>query len=283
MNDIITKDGIHNTKIPNVKLYKASVPVLDCPFLYDNQLVILLQGSKIVKTSKEHISYNTNKYLVVPTTLPVEVKSSASKKEPLISIVIFLDKKMIFDIFDKLDFKERKIKKSSEIGLFTDVVTPDIEDIVYRLLKCLQSKNDSMILGKMLLKELFYRIILGDKSMFLHKLFLNTSVEAKISRIIRRIHEQYNEYLDVKTLSNLESMSVSSFHTHFKKVTSYSPKQYIKKLRLTKANDLLSNYTHQVNEVAYEIGYESVSQFSNEYKTYFGYSPKDTPKAFKLI
>ena len=278
VNDMISEDGLHDTKIPAVKLYKTTTPIQKCPNLYDNLLIIVLQGRKIVKTAKESIEYNPKKYLVVPTTLPLEVETLATKEEPLISLVIKLDKKIFFEIFDRLNVTEQSIEQSYDLALFTDTVTQDIEDIVFRLIKSLQSRNDSNILGEVLLKELFYRVVQGDKSMFLQKLFLNTTVEAKISRTLRRIHEQYNKSLDVKTLSRLEDMSSSSFHTHFKNITSYTPGQYIRNLRLTQANKLLGNYNYQVNKVAHEIGYESIPQFSHDYKAYFGFTPKDTPK-----
>ena len=282
VNNMIQEDGLYDTNIPAVKLYKTTTPIKSCPFLYDHHLVILLQGHKVVKTPRGSIEYNSKKYLVVPTTLPLEVETFATKEEPLISLVIKLDKKILFEIFDSLNLNEKDIVKSSDLAIFTDTITEDIEDALYRLVKSMQSQNDSKILGELLLKELFYRVVQGDKSMFLHKLFLNTTVESKISRSVRRIHDQLNKNLDVKTLSRFEDMSVSSFHTHFKNITSYTPRQYIKNLRLTKANNLLSNYNYQVNEVAYEIGYESVPQFSNDYKAYFGFTPKDTPKIFSF-
>jgi len=280
-NQLVDKEGFTDTKIPGVKLYKTTIGMTNTPILYDNLLIFMIQGSKIIKISKETFEYDNKKYLVVPTTLPLEVESFASEENPMLSITIAMDKKSIFEIFDKMDFNEKRAQKSSHLGVFTDKITEDIEDAIYRLLKSLHSKNDYTILGEMIVKEIFYRIILGDESMFLHRLFLNTSVEAKISRTIKRIHDQYNEHLDIETLSKLEDMSASSFHSHFKRITSYSPKQYIKRLKLTKANEMLKNYAILVHEVATQIGYESIPQFSNDYKTYFGYTPKDTPKSYE--
>jgi len=281
-NQLIIEDGFFDTPVANVKIYKTSDYTKSCPFLYDDYLVIVLQGKKFAKIPNKQLELNSQNYLVVPTTLPIDCETIASKEEPFISLVISLDKEILFEIFNKLDINEKRYEKNSDLCLFTDLVTPEIDDIIYRLLKSLQSKNDSIILGELLLRELFYRIILGDKSMLLNKLFLNTSVESKILRIIKHIHGQYNQSLDIDTLSRLEDMSSSSFHSHFKDITSYTPKQYIKKLRLTKAKEMLSNCKLLVNEVAYEIGYESIPQFSTDYKSYFGYAPKDTPKTYSI-
>ena len=104
-----------------------------------------------------------------------------------------------------------------------------------------------------------------------------------MTRTLRTIHNQYNIHLDIPTLAKEEDMSVSSFHTHFKNVTSLSPLQYIKKLRLNKAKDLLTRNNLQVNEAAYATGYESSSQFSKDFKSYYGYPPKEVKFAFEII
>ena len=87
--------------------------------------------------------------------------------------------------------------------------------------------------------------------------------------------------LDIPNLARQEDMSVSSFHTHFKKVTSHTPLQYIKKIRLNKAKDLIAKHNYQVVDAAYEMGYDSPSQFSRDFKSYFGYPPKDVKPSFE--
>ena len=104
-----------------------------------------------------------------------------------------------------------------------------------------------------------------------------------MTRTLKTIHNQYQKHLDIPTLAKEEEMSVSSFHTHFKKVTSLSPLQYIKKIRLNKAKDLLTRNDLQVNETAYAIGYESSSQFSKDFKSYYGYPPKEAKASFEIV
>jgi transcriptional regulator GlxA family with amidase domain len=145
----------------------------------------------------------------------------------------------------------------------------------------LESKEESKVLGGSVLKELYYRIAVGENSHFLHKMFLNSNNEAKIARALKIIHTQCESNLDIPNLARQEDMSVSSFHTHFKKVTSHTPLQYIKKIRLNKARDLISMHNYQVVDTAYEMGYDSASQFSRDFKTYFGYPPKDAKASFE--
>lgn len=170
--------------------------------------------------------------------------------------------------------KKQLIQKNS-IGIFSDKVTSNIEDLTLRLLHILQSKEEAKILGEPLLKELFYRIAVGGNSNFLHKMFLDNNNEAKIARALKIIHTQCESNLDIPNLARQEDMSVASFHTHFKKITSHTPLQYIKKIRLNKAKDLIAKHHYQVVDAAYEMGYDSASQFSRDFKNYFGYPPKD--------
>lgn len=94
------------------------------------------------------------------------------------------------------------------------------------------------------------------------------------------IHDDYSKNLDVPTLAKEAGMSVRSFYNHFKTITSCTPLQYIKKIRLDKARQFLVNQKLQANVVAYMVGYESISQFSREYKRHFGYPPKETEQHF---
>jgi transcriptional regulator GlxA family with amidase domain len=112
-------------------------------------------------------------------------------------------------------------------------------------------------------------------------MFLDNNNEAKIARALKIIHTECETNLDIPNLARQEDMSVSSFHTHFKKITSHTPLQYIKKIRLNKAKDLIVKHKYQVVDAAYEMGYDSASQFSRDFKTYFGYPPKDVKPSFE--
>ena len=280
VNTLYKKDGLHNTLINNVKIFKTSKSTPRTPLLYDLCLVLVLQGKKIGYLGGETFEYNYKNYLVIPTTLPFECETHASKEEPFICILITIDKKIMYELIDSISTKTNKENKKCDLGVFSDSVDTNIEDITLRLVKILSSKEDAKILGSSVLRELYYRIINGENSCFLHKMFLNTNNEAKISRALRNIHENYNKHLDIPSLAKNEDMSVSSFHTHFKKITSHSPLQYIKHIRLNKAKDFLALQNYQVNDTAYAVGYESISQFSKDFKLYFSYPPKEAKASF---
>ena len=283
VNKLIKEDSLTKTNIKGINLYKTTTYLPRTPLTYDFCLVFVLQGKKIGYLSNNRFEYDSKNYLVVPTTMPFECETYASREEPYICILIDIKKELMQEIISSISKEESKKCKDVQIGVFQDNVTKSLEDSIYRLLKILQSKEESNILGESILREIFYRIAIGDNSHFLHKMFLENKAEAKMIRSLRTIHHEYNEHLDIPRLAKEEGMSVSSFHTHFKKVTSLSPLQYIKKIRLHKAMDLLTRKNLQVNETAYATGYESSSQFSKDFKSYYGYPPKEAKASFEIL
>ena len=281
-NTLIKKEGLTHTFHKNVKLFKTTTYTPRGPLLYDLALVIVVQGKKIGYLPSSTLIYDADNYLVVPTTIPFECETIASKDEPFICILVSIDKKVIYELIDSLCKKVSHEKNCSNLGLFSDEVTPEIEDTIFRLLKTLEKKEETDILGDQLLRELYYRIAIGKNSHFLHKMFLNTNNEAKIAKALKTIHDNFAEHLDIPNLAKQEDMSVSSFHTHFKNITSHTPLQYIKKIRLTKAKDLIAQQNYQVNETAEKVGYESISQFSRDFKSYYGYPPKEAKPSFEV-
>ncbi len=282
-NKLFTGDGVHDTFLNDVKIFTTSKYDPLSPFIYDVCLILVLQGKKIGHLGTNTLIYDSQNYLVVPTTLPLECETYASKEEPFIGLVISIDKKVMFDIIDCVVSKNESNSAKNSLAIFSDSVTNNIEDLTLRLVNVLQNKEESKIIGNLVLKELFYRIAVGENSHFLHKMFLKSNNEAKIVKALKNIHDNFNHNLDVATLARNEDMSVASFHTHFKKITSHTPLQYIKKIKLNKAKDLISKHNYQVVDAANELGYDSASIFSRDFKNYFGYPPKEAKASFEKL
>lgn len=278
---IFNEDGIHDTFLKEVKVFKTTEYEPKSPLIYDVCLILVLQGKKIANLASNSLTFDCDNYLVVPTTLPLECETYASKDEPFICLVISIDKKVMYEIIDLVKKQQIKQTKENSLGIFCDKVTSKIEDATFKLLDVLESKEESDILGKSILKELYYRIAIGENADFLHKMFLDNNNEAKIARTLKYIHDNFDKTIDVPTLARSEDMSVSSFHTHFKQITSHTPIQYIKKIKLSRAKDLIAIHKYQVVDAAYELGYDNASQFSRDFKKYFGYPPKDVKPSFE--
>ncbi len=280
VHKLINHELTNETNIKNVKIFKTTTCSPKQPLTYEFCLILVLQGKKHGYIANKCFEYDSRNYLVVPISLPFECETFASKEEPFICLTININKEIMTSIISNLSNKEARCCKEVKMGIFQDVVTAEIEDIVYRLLKILQSKEKSIILGDAILKELFYEIINGENAHFLHKMFIKHKQEAKIAKSLKYIHDNFSQQLNVFDLAKDEDMSVSSFHNHFKNITSYPPLQYIKKIRLNKAKMLIESENYQVNHSAHAVGYESVSQFSKDFKKYFGYPPKDVKRVY---
>lgn len=274
INDMFQNEGLHETFLKDVKICKSTSYSPREPLIYDFCLIIVLEGRKIGYLPNRNISYSSDNYIVVPTILPFECETYASKENPFSCILVSIDNQVMYELIETISENEPRHIKKDNLSVFEDKVNPQIEEIIFRLVNILKSEKDSEILGSQVLRELFYRIARGENASFLHKMFINTSNEAKIAGALKYIHKNYMQTLDIPTLARKAEMSNSSFNTHFKRITIHTPLQYIKKIRLNKARDFISKYNYQVNEAAQAVGYESIPQFSNDYKSYFGHTPK---------
>lgn len=144
--------------------------------------------------------------------------------------------------------------------------------MVDKLVDVLASKEESDILGEQLITELYYRIAKGKNADFLYKMFLKSSNENKIAQALKIIHEGELD-IDIHTLAKEVDMSDSSFYNHFKEVTSLTPLQYIKNIKLNKAKNLLLSYNYKIVEVSDMLGYINPSKFTRDFKTFFGVPP----------
>lgn len=281
LQKLILNDGYYNTCINEVKLYKMSEKTTLYNVMFENWILFTFQGRKEMKLNQTLLEYTHKNYLVASSTLPIECETFASKEEPFFGIIISFDLNIIYQLLDEISIEKPINRKLSNIGTFSDNITQEIEDILYRIIKIVNKKEDSKIIGKALIKELLYRVLQGENSHFLHNLINKSSNEAKISRSLKLIHTNFEKTYTIEDLARKEDMSVASFHNHFKKITAHSPHQYIKKVRLNKAENLISQNNLNVNEVAIKVGYESASQFSKEFKKYFGYPPKEAKASLK--
>ena len=125
------------------------------------------------------------------------------------------------------------------------------------------------------MREIIYRVLYGEQGGALRALAVRHGRFSQIARVLRRIHTEYDKELDIEFLAGEANMSISTFHHNFKAVTSSSPLQYLKNIRLHKALMLMVRDGLNAGTAAGKVGYESASQFSREFKRYFGNTPAD--------
>lgn len=246
--------------------------------VYDPGICIVVQGHKIGYLGGQKFQYDASNYLVTSVTMPFECETFASLEEPLLGLYIDIDIGQLNDLIGRLGL-QAEIGSISEKGLPRGigpaVMDEDMADATTRLIKCLQSEAESQILGPGLVREILYRALFGTQAQVLYSLAMHSGAFSQVARALKLMQNDYAEKFDVERLASMARMSPSAFHRAFKEITSDSPMQYLKKVRLTKARDLIVQENIKAYIAADQVGYESPSQFSREFKRYFGQSPAE--------
>ncbi|MGH1377965.1 MAG: AraC family transcriptional regulator [Alphaproteobacteria bacterium] len=271
--------GVVKTLVERVYFFWSEETIERSPLVYDARIVIVGQGSKIGYLDDKIFKYNPDNYLIVSMPLPFECATYASKDEPLLGINIDIDLSELHELVALASQHEQtpesfKCDKNPK-GAEPVQLDHDMVDSVTRLLKCLNSPLDSKVLGASLVKEIVYRALLGQHGSSLYALTQHNTHYTNIAKSISYIRGNYTQPITVDELANHAGMSTSVFHRSFKEITGNSPVQYIKKIRLTTAKSLIVHDSMAANLAANKVGYESPSQFSREFKKYFGVSPKN--------
>lgn len=278
MAKLAHSEGLNQTEISGVGIYKATEYKGREPLCYNQGVIIVGQGQKRVFLGDTVHEYNPDNYLVLSVPIPAECETFATKEQPLLALLVDIEIGMLNQLIAQMD---EHIDHAMLVGdgkhqsIYTASATPLIKDVVYRLLSSLQSPMEADVLGRGLVEELLFRILCGENAASLYALAMKNTNLARIDKALKRIHLSYRESLPVDSLADLVNMSPSAFHRSFQDVTSSSPVQYIKKIRLNKARELLLEQSARVGEAATVVGYESAAQFSREFKRYFGSSPSD--------
>lgn len=268
-------EGVNSTLLPGVKVYRSSKSTPVAPLVYNQGIIFLAQGTKKVYLGNTTYEYNNENYLVLTVPLPLKCEAIVSNDLPLLGIIIDIEIGVLNNIINTMgdDIIHQNLGTSKKsTGLFTAKTNDQFLSTIQRLLKSLENTTEVKMLGRDLIKELIYRIMCGENASSLYCLAMKNTKISKIEMALKEIHGNYQSNMDVEKLASLANMSLSSFHHTFKEVTASSPIQYLKKVRLSKAKEILIEEDVRVNEAARLVGYESVTQFSREFKRYFGHT-----------
>lgn len=271
-------DGSFQSEIDALDFYFANKPTETTSIVYEPSLCVILQGSKQVDFGHKIFQYNPYEYLLSSTHVPAKIRVlEASKDLPYMSLRIKFSIEEIYEVLKEMDkIKFSYSNKNVEKGLFFDEISVRLYEPISRLVKTLSSPEKEIeFMSKLIIKEILYILLSNEKSgYFLSKFAMEGSVSNKIVNAITEIKNSFNEKLNMRELASKIDMSESSFYQYFKTITSMSPVQYQKKLRLEEAKNMLIAKNLEASEVAFAVGYESPSQFSREYSRMYGMSPK---------
>ncbi|WP_243359503.1 AraC family transcriptional regulator [Fundidesulfovibrio terrae] len=281
MARLATQEGVTQTGVPGVRIYKTSRDIPRTPLLYQQGVIIVGQGSKRVYLGDDVYVYDPDHYLVLSVPLPAECEATVSEDEPLLSMVVDIDMGMLGGIISQLEDQaqcECLRPGCRHPGLSLARADEAFKETALRLLRALESPVESRVLGQGLVRELIFRIMCGENAASLHALATKNTGLSRIDKALKQIHSNFSQPFNVDQLAGFVNMSTSAFHRAFKDVTALSPIQYLKKVRLNRAKILLVDEGLRASDAARMVGYESVSQFSREFKRYFGASPRHLPE-----
>jgi len=274
----LANGGASESRLKGVRFFKETQHIPRRPMVYDPGICIVVQGHKIGYLGGQKFQYDASNYLVTSVTMPFECETFASPEEPLLGLYIDIDMGQLNDLIGRLGLQAEigsVNEKGLPRGIGPAVMDEDMADATMRLIKCLQSEAESQILGPGLVREILYRALFGTQAQVLYSLAMHSGAFSQVARALKLMQNDYAEKLDVERLASMARMSPSAFHRAFKEITSDSPMQYLKKVRLTKARDLIVQENIKAYIAADQVGYESPSQFSREFKRYFGQSPAE--------
>lgn len=265
-------DGGHTTCVEGLNLIRASAPSERYHVLYQPGLCLVLQGRKQVRLGEVVYQYDPMNYLVVSFTVPVIGQVvEATPEQPFLCVRLDIDPREIGDLMLQMDAREHDSRGSSlQLAPVSDPMMGALE----RLLDILDSPEDGPILGPLVIREIFYRVLTGELGARLRELAVADSHSQRIARVIDLIKERYSETVRIEELAEAVHMSPSSLHHRFKTATSLSPLQFQKQLRLHEARRLMLTEGMEAVTAGHWVGYHSPSQFSREYRRLFGAPPR---------
>lgn len=206
--------------------------------------------------------------------MPFKCETFATPDKPLYGVSVAIDRVLLGELVQAMGPASGQESQVQTPESMTSVrIDSAMRDSVERLLRCLHDPLECQAMGQSRIREVLYSALRGPQSGVLRALVEQQGQFARIASAVTYLHEHYDHALNVDTLASCANMSTSTFHEHFKRSTLLSPVQYLKRLRLLKAQQLLVADGLNVSQVALRVGYQSASQFSREYKRYFERSP----------
>ena len=266
------------TPIQGLTLYRGEAPTPPSCNILDASLCLIAQGKKQVILSEEIYNYDADHFLFTAIDLPVISQIiEASVERPYLAIVLRLDPYMLAQLMLEahIPFKYTNNEKK---GMAVGVVSSELKDAFVRLLRLLDTPQDIAILSPLIIKEIFYRLLMSPQGERLKRIVATGTTGHRIVKALEWLKINFAKPFSVEDLASTMGMSASSFHQHFRDMTSMSPLQYQKRIRLTEARRLLMTENRDISSTSLQVGYESLSQFSREYKRFFGLPPSEDIK-----
>ena len=264
------------TPISGLTFFRREAPMPPTICLVEASIVLVVQGEKQMLAGGEAYPYNINRFLITSLDIPANSQVvTASPDNPCLGLALKLDLRTMAELIAQGGLplpEDRSSDRGAVIGLGT--VTPMLLEPFKRMLDLLDEPSAIPILAPLIEREIHYRLLMSDQAARLQQIASVGSQGHRVAKAIDWLKVNYTETLRIDDLAAQVKMSPSSLHHHFRQLTAMSPLQYQKWLRLNEARRLMLNEDSDAASAAFEVGYESPSQFSREYTRLFGAPPK---------
>ena len=269
----LDKGNEPSTAYAPLTVYRFESPTELTSYLQEPSVCLIVQGRKRVVLGNEEYFYDKDHYLITSVDLPIVAQIiEASKDMPYIGLTLRLDKKQIAQMMID-DHISSSLKRTADRGLAVSRLELPLAKAILRLVELLDHPEDIAILAPLIQQEIVYRLLTGKQGRRLQQSSMMGSHSHQIARAIDWLKENYAKSFKVDELASLSGMSTSSLHQHFREMTAMSPLQFQKRLRLNEARQRMLMEQKDATTAAFEVGYESPSQFSREYSRLFGAPP----------
>lgn len=272
-------EGVATTPIPGLTLIRATRPSALQYAISKPLVALVVQGRKRVTMGSDVFDFGPGESLVVSADVPtISQVTAASIGKPYYSLVLDLDPALLTDL--SVEMKLAPVADASPIRI--EPTDAEVANAAQRLLHLLDRPSSVPVLSAQLLREVHYWLLAGRHGIAIRRLGWADGNIQRVAKAVALLRSDYARPLPVEKLAGVAGMSVSSFHQHFRQVTSLSPLQFQKQLRLIEARRRMVADGASASTAAYDVGYESVPQFTREYRRMFGMPPVRDVSAARL-
>jgi AraC-like DNA-binding protein len=278
----IREDGKEATAVPGLSLYRKSSPTQCTSAAYEPELIVFVQGEKRINVGGMTLEVNESTFLLTSIDMPVVSQvTKASREEPILAMMLKLEMPAVREILSQEEFHVPE-PVSGTRGMDVGETSVELLDACSRLLDLLDAPQDISFLSSLIQREIIYRLLRGPRGENLRAIATLGEQSNRTAKAVAWLRENYAKPLRVEDLASVAQMGVSTLHHHFRTLTAMSPLQYQKQLRLHTARVRMLMDGMDAASAAFEVGYESPSQFSREYSRFFGQPPMRDIKARQM-
>ena len=275
-------EGDNRTEIPGLSLYRRSEPTACTSATYEPSLVVFVQGQKRINLGNTTYLCDESTFLLTSIDLPVVSQViNATWEIPMLGMLLRLQMPEVRKILSE-DESSFPGEPSGTRGMAVGVTSVELLGACSRLLDLLDSPQDIPFLGRLIQQEIIYRLLRSPQGQHLRAIATQGEQSHRTAKAVAWLRANYAKPLRVEELADMAQMGVSTLHHHFRSLTAMSPLQYQKQLRLHVARERMLSEGLDAASAAFEVGYESASQFNREYSRFFGQPPMRDIKARRI-